>query len=278
MSPHPRTSATTAHRVGTTTVTVRGADGAPRANAPVTVEQTRHQFGFGNIGFDLISLANGEAKTPERVYGGTSIERATALAPLWLGLFDTATLPFYWRGFEPERGHPETDRILAAARVVRRARRDRQGPPAPVAHPRAQVADAAERRGGRGHDPGAHPEGRHRLRGRHRPVGRDQRGRDPPGLHRGGERGDAPRAEPRGASGWSSSRSRPRARRTPPPGSSSTTSTCPPTTSTSSRSASPRGSRSTRSASRPTCTRASAARTRSGTSSSASAGSACPCR
>jgi GH35 family endo-1,4-beta-xylanase len=116
MSPHPRTSATTAHRVGTTTVTVRGADGAPRANAPVTVEQTRHQFGFGNIGFDLISLANGEAKTPERVYGGTSIERANVLAPLWLGLFDTATLPFYWRGFEPERGHPETDRILAAAR------------------------------------------------------------------------------------------------------------------------------------------------------------------
>ena len=29
--------------------------------------------------------------------------RAT-LAPLWFDLFNQVTLPFYWRGFEPERG------------------------------------------------------------------------------------------------------------------------------------------------------------------------------
>ena len=35
---------------------------------------------------------------------------------LWLELFNTATLPFYWARFETERGRPDTRRLLAAAR------------------------------------------------------------------------------------------------------------------------------------------------------------------
>ena len=104
------------HRRGTTTVTVRGADGAPLAGAPVTIEQTSHQFGFGNIGFDFVALANGETDDPDHVFGGASVENARSLADLWFDVFNHATLPFYWRGFEPEQGRPDTARIHTAAR------------------------------------------------------------------------------------------------------------------------------------------------------------------
>lgn len=91
------------HRIGTTAVVLTAPDGAPLADREVVVEQVRHAFGFGNIGFELIPHANGEADLTE-------------LADAWLGLFDTATLPFYWGRFEPERGRPDTARLLTAAR------------------------------------------------------------------------------------------------------------------------------------------------------------------
>jgi GH35 family endo-1,4-beta-xylanase len=104
------------HRRGTTLVTIHGADGGPLADAAVTVEQTSHQFGFGNIGFDFVALANGETDDPDHVFGGASVASAGRLADLWFDLFNHATLPFYWRGFEPERGRPDTARLLTAAR------------------------------------------------------------------------------------------------------------------------------------------------------------------
>ncbi|ROS26006.1 endo-1,4-beta-xylanase [Cellulomonas sp. PhB150] len=104
------------HRQGSCEVTVLRADGTPAAGCPVTVEQVRHAFGFGNIGFDLIALANGEDRAPDGVFGGASAEHGAHLAELWLDLFDTATLPFYWAGFEPVRGEPDTLRLQRAAR------------------------------------------------------------------------------------------------------------------------------------------------------------------
>lgn len=91
------------HRRGSVDVTLLREDGSPLAHHDVVVEQTRHAFGFGNIGFELVPHANGE-------------DDRSDLAAAWLALFDTATLPFYWGDFEPERGHPDTARLLAAAR------------------------------------------------------------------------------------------------------------------------------------------------------------------
>lgn len=91
------------HRRGSVDVTLLREDGSPLAHHDVIVEQTRHAFGFGNIGFELVPHANGE-------------DDRSDLAAAWLALFDTATLPFYWGDFEPERGHPDTARLLAAAR------------------------------------------------------------------------------------------------------------------------------------------------------------------
>ena len=97
------------------TVTVTDADGRPLADAVVRVAQRRHAFVFGNIGFDLIPLANGEAEFQRNVFGGArgNLER---LGELYIELFNTATLPFYWRDFEPERGRPDTARLLTTAR------------------------------------------------------------------------------------------------------------------------------------------------------------------
>jgi endo-1,4-beta-xylanase len=96
------------------TVTVTDADGRPLADAVVRVAQQRHAFVFGNIGFDLIPLANGESEFQRNVFGGAhgNLDR---LGDLYIELFNTATLPFYWRDFEPERGRPDTARLLTTA-------------------------------------------------------------------------------------------------------------------------------------------------------------------
>jgi len=104
------------HRVGRSAVTVRTADGNVVADAEVVVEQVRHAFAFANIGFDFIGFANGETEaTPDSPFGGAAASKAAHLSELWFELFNTATLPFYWGGFEPERGHPDTERLRRAA-------------------------------------------------------------------------------------------------------------------------------------------------------------------
>jgi endo-1,4-beta-xylanase len=105
------------HRVGRSAVTVRTADGNVVADAEVVVEQVRHAFAFANIGFDFIGFANCETEaTPDSPFGGAAPSKAAHLSGLWFELFNTATLPFYWGGFEPERGHPDTERLRRAAR------------------------------------------------------------------------------------------------------------------------------------------------------------------
>jgi endo-1,4-beta-xylanase len=97
------------HRLCQTTVTVTDSTDVPLAETEIVVAQTRHSFTFGNIGFDFLELANGE---PD----GVGTER---LAELYTEVFNTATLPFYWGRFEPERGAPDTVRLQQAARWFR---------------------------------------------------------------------------------------------------------------------------------------------------------------
>ncbi|MHA6513041.1 endo-1,4-beta-xylanase [Tessaracoccus sp. Z1128] len=100
------------HRMGR----ARPALGAGAAGRRVTVRQTRHAFGFGNIGFDFIGLANGEDRAPSTGFGQAPTAMAEALAGQWLELFNTVTLPFYWRTFEPSEGAPDTRRLQTTAR------------------------------------------------------------------------------------------------------------------------------------------------------------------
>jgi endo-1,4-beta-xylanase len=96
------------HRRGTTVVNVTMDDGKPVTDAEFIVEQIRHEFVFGNIGFDLVPLANGRAAPGD-----------AELAARYLELFNAATLPFYWRDFEPEPGGPRTDELRRTAEWFR---------------------------------------------------------------------------------------------------------------------------------------------------------------
>jgi len=103
-----------AHRTGEVTLTVLGPDRRPLADRVVTVEQRRHAFAFGNIGFDFVRLIGGPG--PDEVFGGATGLDLDTLGSRWLSLFNTATLPFYWGRYEPRRGRPDVDRLTATAR------------------------------------------------------------------------------------------------------------------------------------------------------------------
>ena len=103
-----------AHRTARTAVTVARPDGNALPGAEVRVAQRRHAFVFGNIGFDLLPLANGDADGSANEFGGAR-GGLQHLADLWLDVFNTATLPFYWRRFAPEAGRPQTARLLRTA-------------------------------------------------------------------------------------------------------------------------------------------------------------------
>ncbi|WBB89726.1 endo-1,4-beta-xylanase [Verrucosispora sp. WMMC514] len=107
------------HRKGEITLTVRGPDRQPLADQVVTVAQDRHAFAFGNIGFDFVDLVGGpapEETTSVESFGGDSRLDLDRLGELWLDVFNTATLPFYWGRYEPRRGAPDTERLTATAR------------------------------------------------------------------------------------------------------------------------------------------------------------------
>jgi len=104
------------HRIGEVTVTVPGPDGRPLADRVVTVAQQRHAFAFGNIGFDFVGLVGGPPPAAAGpVFGGATELDLERLGELWLNLFNTATLPFYWGPYEPRRGATDVERLTRTA-------------------------------------------------------------------------------------------------------------------------------------------------------------------
>lgn len=100
------------HRTTRVTLTLRH-NGQPLANQEIQVAQTNHQFLFGSTwGNSSVAFVNGELSGAEKALAELRNQR-------FLDLFNLATLPFYWANFEPQRGQPQTRRILAAARWYR---------------------------------------------------------------------------------------------------------------------------------------------------------------
>ncbi|WP_082634438.1 endo-1,4-beta-xylanase [Arthrobacter alpinus] len=85
-----------AHRKSNATITVTDAQGNPLRGQPVLVKQLQHAFGFGCT---PPTMDDGEDQSRER----------------WQGLFDTATLAFYWGRYEPTRGVTERKKLLQSA-------------------------------------------------------------------------------------------------------------------------------------------------------------------
>ena len=84
--------------------------GRPIVGQEISVQQKSHKFLFGaNWGEGTIPLINGNLSGQEK-------EQAELRNEHFLNLFNQVTLPFYWSRFEPQRGHPDTRRILNVAR------------------------------------------------------------------------------------------------------------------------------------------------------------------
>lgn len=94
------------HRTSTATLEVTGASGAPLAGTDVEVSLVSHEFGFGNIGFELLPLLGEGEPSPE----------AREFTERFTRVFNMATLPFYWGRYEPREGEPDHDRMERAAR------------------------------------------------------------------------------------------------------------------------------------------------------------------
>lgn len=112
------------HRKATAKVQIIGKDGKPVANTKVTVNQINHEFLFGCGAFETLPYVNGLT-----VHNGTgavtkkgqgmSHEVLEDRMNKWLELFNYGTLPFYWGGFEPEEGKPNTEQLMAAAKFLK---------------------------------------------------------------------------------------------------------------------------------------------------------------
>ena len=88
-------------RTAEVSLTVTDAAGRPLKDAAVTVRQTRHKFLFGCNIFDLKPA---DSSPQQKAYQ----ERFAAL-------LNYATLPFYWKRYEPERGTTDAPRVRAMA-------------------------------------------------------------------------------------------------------------------------------------------------------------------
>jgi len=78
------------NRMGTFAVTFTSADGKPLENAEVKAELVRHEFLFGCNGFMVKGFTN-------------AVENAK-YEEAFLSLFNQITIPYYWKGIEPEQG------------------------------------------------------------------------------------------------------------------------------------------------------------------------------
>lgn len=108
-----------AHRRTTASIRIIDPAGKPLPGRRVRIRQTAHAFGFGNIAFDFVEWKGGAPSAEDHraieFFGGTLVPEPDALASDWLELFNLAILPFYWRGFEPQQGRGDTDRLMRTA-------------------------------------------------------------------------------------------------------------------------------------------------------------------
>ena len=101
------------HRLGSKKVRFLKKDGTPIKGANVGVDMVRHEFLFGGGLFDSVQYASGEMSDPK------AREFFEAKFAKWKELHNNCTLPFYWGGFERERGKPRLEQTMAGAKWLK---------------------------------------------------------------------------------------------------------------------------------------------------------------
>lgn len=98
------------HRKAKCRLHVVNEQGLPMANAKLRLKQTNHEFLFGCGAFDTLpytSPADGE-----------NLSFLEDRIQKWLSIYNYGTIPFYWGGFEPKEGQPETESRMKAAKFL----------------------------------------------------------------------------------------------------------------------------------------------------------------
>ncbi len=94
------------HRKVKSTLSFKDGQGNPLAGKMLHVAQTNHAFLFGCGAFDFIP------------YVMDGDEEYKQLTESWLGIFNYATLPFYWGGYEPEEGKTNFESRMKTAEYL----------------------------------------------------------------------------------------------------------------------------------------------------------------
>lgn len=108
------------HRKSSVDIEFKDSNGKKLANKDITIELTNHEFLFGCGAFDFLPATS--KHVPEGIpadvaqkFKNSAIDRTEK----WLKLFNFGTIPFYWGGFEPEEGKPQTESRMDAAKYMK---------------------------------------------------------------------------------------------------------------------------------------------------------------
>lgn len=82
--------------------------GSPVKNAKININQTNHEFLFGAGAFDAIALTTFKKGDP---YFEDRMQK-------WTDLYNYGTMSFYWGGFEPKEGQPQTESRMLASKFL----------------------------------------------------------------------------------------------------------------------------------------------------------------
>ncbi len=94
------------HRKVTKKIRFTDTNKLPLAGQDIGIHQKNHAFLFGCGAFDFIPYVMG---------GGEPWQQIT---DSWLEIFNYATLPFYWGGYETEEGKPNKDTLMKTAQYL----------------------------------------------------------------------------------------------------------------------------------------------------------------
>lgn len=85
-------------------------EGNPLVNKTFSFNQTKHEFLFGCGAFDSLPLTANLVPEKHDFFEDRMNK--------WLEVFNYATLPFYWGGYEPEEGKPNKKVLMGAAKFL----------------------------------------------------------------------------------------------------------------------------------------------------------------
>ena len=99
-------------------------NGKPEADRIVKYELKKHEFLFGCGAFDFLSYVKADNSRNNTIplldNDVQPKEFFEDRINKWLEIFNYGTLPFYWGGFEPVEGKPDTENLRKAAEILKK--------------------------------------------------------------------------------------------------------------------------------------------------------------